>query len=143
MPNTGETAVKEQGKPCPYVLGTDIPVGQEKQWTKKHISGGINITDKNEAECEMRLVAFWVKIIRTALTAYTLPQRWGSDILMEKGKEREWVQWMTGEQAFQAGGPEGQSLGGGLAPGVRVWPGQWAEWAKERLAADGVREKVL
>lgn len=31
MPNTGETAVKEQGKPCPYVLELDIPVGQEKQ----------------------------------------------------------------------------------------------------------------
>ena len=141
MPNTGETAVKEQGKPCPYVLGTDIPVGQEKQWTKKHMSGGINITDKNEAECEMRLVVFWVRSLEQLLTTYTLPEAVTSN--GERKGER-----MSAVDDRRTGIPGRRNSRakpwGGLAPGVfGVWPGQWAERAKERLAADGVRESAL
>ena len=38
------------------------------------MSGGINITDKNEAECEIRLVVFCVRSLEQLPTRYTLPE---------------------------------------------------------------------
>lgn len=69
-------------------------MGEEKQWTKKYTTGGVNAIKKNEAKCRIRRGGILCMIIGTALT--------DSDIYWEMGVkgENESSRCLE-EQAFQ------------------------------------------